>query len=138
MYKRILTLPLSETETCFLWGPRQTGKSTLLKTLFPNTKRYDLLLSNEYHRLLTNPGLIREECLAEDKASIEKILPVIIDEVQKIPALLDEVHWLIENAGIEWLIGHRRPPHRTPTTIPTPVFLLRPGRIQNQSGWPFE
>ena len=87
-----MTLPLSETETCFLWGPRQTGKSTLLKTLFPNTKRYDLLLSNEYHRLLTNPGLIREECLAEDKASIEKILPVIIDEVQKIPALLDEVH----------------------------------------------
>jgi predicted AAA+ superfamily ATPase len=80
MYKRILTLPLSETETCFLWGPRQTGKSTLLKTLFPNAKNYDLLLSNEYHRLLTNPGLIREECLAENKASIEKKLPDIILE----------------------------------------------------------
>ena len=92
MYKRILTLPFSETETCFLWGPRQTGKSTLLKTLFPNAKRYDLLLSNEYHRLLTNPGLIREECLAEKKSSIEEKLPVIIDEVQKIPVLLDEVH----------------------------------------------
>ena len=104
MYKRISTLPLSETETCFLWGPRQTGKSTLLKTLFPNTKRYDLLLSNEYYRLLANPALIREECLAEDKASIKKILPVIIDEVQKIPALLDEVHWLIENAGIRFIL----------------------------------
>ncbi len=104
MYKRRLTLPLSETETCFLWGPRQTGKSTLLKTLFPNAKRYDLLLSNEYHRLLTNPGLIREECLAENKASLEKKLPVIIDEVQKIPALLDEVHWLIENAGIRFIL----------------------------------
>jgi len=104
MYKRILTLPLSETETCFLWGPRQTGKSTLLKTLFPKAKRYDLLLSNEYHRLLTNPGLIREECLAESKSSIEKKLPVIIDEVQKIPALLDEVHWLIENAGIRFIL----------------------------------
>jgi predicted AAA+ superfamily ATPase len=104
MYKRILTLPLSETESCFLWGPRQTGKSKLLKTLFPNAKRYDLLLSNEYHRLLTNPGLIREECLAENKASLEKKLPVIIDEVQKIPALLDEVHWLIENAGIRFIL----------------------------------
>jgi predicted AAA+ superfamily ATPase len=104
MYKRILSLPLSETETCFLWGPRQTGKSTLLKTLFPNAKRYDLLLSNEFHRLLTNPGLIREELLAEDKVSLEKKLPIIIDEVQKIPALLDEVHWLIENAGIRFIL----------------------------------
>ena len=104
MYIRVLTLPLSETETCFLWGPRQTGKSTLLKMLFPNAKRYDLLLSNEYHRLLTNPGLIREECLAEKKSSIEKKLPIIIDEVQKIPALLDEVHWLIENAGIRFIL----------------------------------
>jgi predicted AAA+ superfamily ATPase len=104
MYKRILTLPLSETETCFLWGPRQTGKSTLLKTLYSNAKRYDLLLSNEYHRLLTNPGLIREECLAGNKSSLEKKLPVVIDEVQKIPALLDEVHWLIENAGLRFIL----------------------------------
>ena len=104
MYKRRLTLPLSKTETCFLWGPRQTGKSTLLKTLFPDANRYDLLRSNEYRRLLTNPGLIREESLAQDKASIEKKLPVIIDEVQKIPALLDEVHWLIENAGIRFIL----------------------------------
>jgi predicted AAA+ superfamily ATPase len=104
MYKRNLNLPLSETETCFLWGPRQTGKSTLLKTLFPDARRYDLLLSNEYHRLLTNPGLIREECQAESKASKKKTLPVIIDEVQKIPALLDEVHWLIENADMRFIL----------------------------------
>ena len=95
---------MSEKETCFLWGPRQTGKSTLLKTLFPNAKRYDLLLSNEYHRLLTNPTLLREECLAENRASEEKNLPVIIDEVQKIPALLDEVHWLIENTGTRFIL----------------------------------
>jgi predicted AAA+ superfamily ATPase len=104
MYKRIINLLLSETETCFLWGPRQTGKSTLLKTLFPDARVYDLLLSNEYHRLLTNPGLIREECLAENEATEKKKLPVIIDEVQKIPALLDEVHWLIENAGMRFIL----------------------------------
>jgi predicted AAA+ superfamily ATPase len=53
---------------------------------------------------LTNPGLITEECQAESKASKRKKLPVIIDEVQKIPALLDEVHWLIENAGIRFIL----------------------------------
>ncbi len=40
MFKRILNLSLSETESCFLWGARQTGKSTLLKALFPESKRY--------------------------------------------------------------------------------------------------
>ena len=100
----MLTLPLSDSETCFLWGPRQTGKSTLLKTLYPDARRYDLLLSNEFHRLLLNPGLIREDCLAENNRSLEKKMPVIIDEVQKIPALLDEVHWLIENAGIRFIL----------------------------------
>lgn len=104
MYKRILTLPLSITETCFLWGPRQTGKSTLLKSLFPDARSYDLLLSKEYRRLLTNPGLIREESLAQNNASLRKKLPVIIDEIQKIPALLDEVHWLIENAGMRFIL----------------------------------
>lgn len=104
MYKRVLSLPLSETETCFLWGPRQTGKSTLVKTLFPNVSRYDLLLSNEYHRLLTNPGLIREEYLAQNQDAAQKRLPVIIDEVQKIPALLNEVHWLIENVGVRFIL----------------------------------
>jgi predicted AAA+ superfamily ATPase len=53
---------------------------------------------------LINPGLIREECQAESKALKRKKLPVIIDEVQKIPALLDEVHWLIENAGIRFIL----------------------------------
>ena len=66
MYKRILSLALSSQETCFLWGPRQTGKSTLLKQLFPGAKMYDLLLSGEYQRLLRNPGILREECQADE------------------------------------------------------------------------
>jgi predicted AAA+ superfamily ATPase len=104
MYKRILTLPLSIHETCFLWGPRQTGKSTLLKQLFPGAKVYDLLLAAEYQRLLRNPGILREECLADETLRRPGAAPVIIDEVQKIPALLDEVHWLIENGGIRFVL----------------------------------
>lgn len=104
MYKRILTLELSDRETCFLWGPRQTGKTTLLKQLFPGAKVYDLLISAEYQRLLRHPGILREECLAEDALRNRRSTPVIIDEVQKVPALLDEVHWLIENQGIRFVL----------------------------------
>jgi predicted AAA+ superfamily ATPase len=104
MYRRILNLPLSASETCFLWGPRQTGKSTLLKTLYPNAKRYDLLLSDQYQRLLLQPGLIREECLAIGLEAENQTSPIIVDEVQKIPILLDEIHWLIENRKLRFIL----------------------------------
>ncbi len=104
MYKRIIDLDLSDSETCFLWGPRQTGKSTLLKSLFPGSKRYDLLLSTEFGRLVRNPELIREECEAEGLYGDSQTSPIIVDEVQKIPPLLDEVHWLIENRGLRFIL----------------------------------
>jgi predicted AAA+ superfamily ATPase len=104
MYNRIQDLNLSSQETCFLWGPRQTGKSTLLKALFPNSIRYDLLLSTEYQRLLRRPSLIREQCLAAGLDAVSPKVPIIIDEIQKIPALLDEIHWLIENMGLRFIL----------------------------------
>ena len=104
MYKRKLDLALSSKHSCFLWGPRQTGKSTLLKTLFPQNKRYDLLLSTEYRRLVLNPSLLREECLAGLQSGDAPASLVIIDEVQKVPELLDEVHWLIENHGLLFIL----------------------------------
>ena len=104
MYKRILNLPLSTSETCFLWGPRQTGKSTLLKTIYPDAKRYDLLLSDQYQRLLLHPGLIREECSAIGLNAENQASPIIVDEVQKIPILLDEIHWLIENRKLRFIL----------------------------------
>lgn len=97
MFKRIQKLDKS---SCFLWGPRQTGKSTLLKTLFPNAPYYDLLLSDEFERLNRRPAFLREELLANTLVG-----PVIIDEVQKIPQLLDEVQWLIVNHHIQFILS---------------------------------
>ncbi len=99
MYKRIQKLELSKTETCFLLGPRQTGKSTLLKELFPESKYYDLLLSEEFERLSKKPALLREELLAAPPKA-----PVLIDEIQLVPALLNEIQWLIVNKGIRFIL----------------------------------
>ncbi len=104
MYKRRQQLHLSSQETCFLWGPRQAGKSTLLKMLFPDAIRYDLLLSTEYQRLIREPSLIREQCLAGGLDADSQRDPIIIDEIQKLPILLDEVHWLMENKGLRFIL----------------------------------
>jgi predicted AAA+ superfamily ATPase len=93
-------LSLRGNESCFLWGARQTGKSTLLKELFPKSPKYDLLLSSEFGRLQVNPSLMLQELLAEPPGNE----PVIIDEVQKIPQLLDDVQWLIVNKNIQFIL----------------------------------
>ncbi|MBI5883469.1 MAG: ATP-binding protein [Elusimicrobia bacterium] len=100
MYNRKQCLSKLGEESCFLWGARQTGKSTLLRKLFPDSPRYDLLLSDEYGRLGSHPSLLREELLARPPGRG----PVVIDEVQKIPALLDEVQWLIVNQKIQFIL----------------------------------
>ncbi len=104
MYKRLVDLALSGEETCFLWGPRQTGKSTLLKTLFPKAKYYDLLLADLYRRFTADPSILRQECDALGLNKNNQVAPIIIDEVQKIPELLDEIHWLMENRGLNFIL----------------------------------
>ena len=104
MYNRILNLDLIQQQTCFLWGPRQTGKSTLIRTLFPRARRYDLLLADVYRALIDRPELIREECLAAGLDGDSQVYPIVIDEVQRIPDLLNEVHWLAENRGLRFLL----------------------------------
>jgi len=104
MHQRRLKLPLSSEQSCFLWGPRQTGKSTLLKSLFPQAHRYDLLLSSTYQRLVRRPSLLREEALAAGLDGASQSDPIIIDEIQKLPMLLDEVHWLIENRKLRFIL----------------------------------
>ena len=96
IYKRLLSLP--DNETFFLWGPRQSGKSTLLKKYFANAFWLDLLLPDIYRTYLTNPELLIDE------VNYKNVKFVVIDEIQKLPELLDVVHWLIENKGISFAL----------------------------------
>ena len=101
MFKRRLILPQPGTETFFLWGPRQTGKTTLLRASYASEFWIDLLKSDQFRRYATNPEYLRQELVA---AGMGEGSQVVIDEVQKVPALLDEVHWLIENRGIRFAL----------------------------------
>ncbi len=97
----MLMLPESGTETFFLWGPRQAGKSTLLKLRYPDGVWLDLLKADEFRRYVARPELLREELEASGPDPSRQ---VVIDEIQKVPALLDEVHWLIENRGLHFAL----------------------------------
>jgi predicted AAA+ superfamily ATPase len=100
MYNRRQVLEGSDSESVFLWGARQTGKSTLLKTIFPNALTFDLLLNSDYEKLLGNPSHIREMIAADPS-----IRTVVIDEIQLIPNLLNEIHWLIVNQGVRFIMS---------------------------------
>ena len=100
MLPRKVDLQDAKNESVFLWGARQTGKSTLLKALFPNERYIDLLKSGEFERYNRRPALLREELTLLPENSL-----VIIDEIQKIPMLLNEVHWLITNKNIRFILS---------------------------------
>lgn len=102
MFARSLRLPAAGTETFFLWGPRQTGKTTLLRATYPEALWIDLLKAEEYRRYLQNPELLRVELTVD--GAIRQVVQVVIDEVQKVPQLLDEVHWLHENRGMQFAL----------------------------------
>ncbi|HLP45323.1 MAG TPA: AAA family ATPase [Candidatus Kapabacteria bacterium] len=102
VFERILNIDLPEHQSTFLWGPRKTGKSTYLKNKFPQALVYDFLKTDLFLELSKKPALLREQLLAQ-KGEILKH-PVILDEVQKIPQVLDEVHWLIENTNIRFIL----------------------------------
>jgi predicted AAA+ superfamily ATPase len=84
MLKRILNPP---SQSFFLLGPRGTGKSTWLQARFPDAQVIDLLSETTYQGLLANPGLFANQLRAVPPGKW-----VVIDEVQRLPALLNEVH----------------------------------------------
>ena len=98
-FQRALSLPPAGTETFFLWGPRQTGKSTLLRESYPGARWIDLLKADHFRRYAARPELLRQELEAEASGDARPPRQIVVDEIQKVPALLDEVHWLMEMRG---------------------------------------
>ena len=90
MYSRALRLPAPPKRSFFLWGPRQAGKTSLLEKTYPDAPLISLLLNEELTAFRTRPGLLRERIRSLNTRFL------IIDEVQKVPELLDEIHYLIE------------------------------------------
>ena len=89
MYSRYLNFnDILTYRSIFLFGPRQVGKSTFLKTKYPNAKLYNLLQADTFRELTSRPEIIRLSLKPDDSL-------VIIDEIQKLPSLLDEVHSII-------------------------------------------
>ena len=92
-----------QSKSYFLFGPRQTGKSTFVKSLMTRKDLYiDLLPQRDFLNYAKNPGRVREEILAHLERYDNPLC--VIDEIQKIPALLDEVHELIESKGIRFIL----------------------------------
>src|SRR3970040_393825 len=99
---RLLKIELPKGQSAFLWGPRKTGKTTYLKAAYPNSLTYDMLQTDLFLEFTKRPFLLREQLLAAKPEQLKE--PIIIDEVQKVPQLLDEIHWLIENKGLRFIL----------------------------------
>jgi predicted AAA+ superfamily ATPase len=98
MYKRMLKISSSTKKSFFLFGPRGTGKTSWVKSTFPNAVYFDCLDAKVYTELLSDPKRINNY--------IPKNFDnwIIIDEVQKIPEILNEVHRLIENKHYRFIL----------------------------------
>ncbi len=94
MYTRSLQLP---SRSFLLLGPRGVGKTTWLRDKLPRATWYNLLLDREHLRLMRDPGLFRREIEALPSGSW-----VVVDEVQKLPGLLNEVHDALASDPKRW------------------------------------
>ena len=83
-------------KSCFLFGPRQSGKSSLIRETLPDAQVFDLLSGDTFRRLARDPGYLEEASPGPGA--------IVIDEIQKLPELLDEVHRLIESKGRRFLL----------------------------------
>ncbi len=99
MFTRRLPLP---ARSFLLLGPRGTGKTTWLRAQLPGARWYNLLLDRELLCLMCDPGTLRREIEALPRGSW-----VVVDEVQKLPALLNEVHDALATSPRRWY-PHRR------------------------------
>lgn len=94
---RLLNINLPANRSAFLWGPRKTGKTFWINTCFKGSVIIDLLKTDVFADYASRPSLLRER-YQEHKGLI------IIDEIQMVPDLLNEIHWLIENTDVSFLM----------------------------------
>lgn len=99
MYNRVISLSESETNSLFLFGARQTGKTSLLRERFPDSIYYDLLEFDTMMRFRQRPSLLRDLLVEVPDGSL-----VIIDEIQQVPELLNEIHLLISRKNIRFIL----------------------------------
>ncbi|MBM4343402.1 MAG: ATP-binding protein [Deltaproteobacteria bacterium] len=101
LFSRRLDLrPVLRQRSCLLLGPRQTGKSRLLRETFGDAVTFDLLDHRVFQRLSADPGRMADElAMAAPPGGL-----VVIDEIQKLPELLDEAHRLIESRGLRFVL----------------------------------
>ncbi|MBU1700594.1 MAG: AAA family ATPase [Candidatus Eisenbacteria bacterium] len=88
---------LLQKKSHFLFGPRQTGKTFLIRRSLADARIFDLLDSSVFLALSNNPGRLEEEISPKDSV-------IVIDEIQRLPELLNEVHRLIESRGLRFLL----------------------------------
>ncbi len=100
---RLLDIELPGDRSAFLWGARKVGKTTFLKKRFSRSLVFDFLRTDLFLEFSKRPALLRERLLAVDQERLK--YPIILDEVQKVPGILDEVHWLMENRGLRFLLS---------------------------------
>jgi predicted AAA+ superfamily ATPase len=94
---RAITIDLPPRQSAFLWGPRKSGKTYWIKRHFPDAPLIDLLKTEVFADYISRPPLLRDQFKEHEQL-------IVIDEIQKVPALLDEIHWLIENAKVSFLM----------------------------------
>ncbi|OFZ25357.1 MAG: hypothetical protein A2381_19225 [Bdellovibrionales bacterium RIFOXYB1_FULL_37_110] len=102
---RNLDINIHHGKSFFLWGPRKVGKTYWIKNyFFPQlagqkiqAEYIDFLLTDQLILYTQRPGLLRERY-----ASFNGV--IVIDEIQKVPSLLDEVHWMIENTKVIFIL----------------------------------
>ncbi len=90
-------LVLDPRRSHLLLGPSRVGKSTYLRRTFPSAEYIDLLKSGVFFDYRTRPALLRERYARSRQT-------VVIDEVQRIPELMGDVHWLLENSAVRFIL----------------------------------
>jgi predicted AAA+ superfamily ATPase len=99
---RVLKIELPRNRSAFLWGPRKAGKTYWVNRHFPDSILIDLLKSDLFADYASRPSLLRERYQGHTGL-------IVIDEIQMVPALLNEIHWLIENTDVSFLMTGSSP-----------------------------